>query len=42
MAMVHAALFATAAGRHFGLDGVLRPGWRRSGSRAARLLVVAS
>jgi thiosulfate dehydrogenase [quinone] large subunit len=42
MAMVHAALFATAAGRHFGLDGVLRPGWRRSGSRAAQLLVVAS
>jgi thiosulfate dehydrogenase [quinone] large subunit len=42
MIMVHGALFATAAGRYVGVDGVLRPVWQRSGSRLARLLVVAS
>lgn len=42
MFLVHLALFATAAGRHYGLDGVLRPGWRQSGSRGARWLVRAS
>lgn len=38
----HIAIFATAAGRTFGLDGVLRPGWARSNSRVARLLLIAS
>lgn len=43
MILVHAAIFATAAGRYAGLDGVLRPVWQqRSGSRAARILVRAS
>lgn len=36
------ALFATAAGRFGGLDGILRPVWRRSGTRAARWMVRAS
>jgi thiosulfate dehydrogenase [quinone] large subunit len=42
MLLAHLALFATAAGRYFGLDGVLRPGWLRSSSWLARLLVRAS
>ena len=42
MLMAHFAIFATAAGRYFGLDGVLRPAWRQSSSRLARLLVRAS
>ncbi|EHR50773.1 TQO small subunit DoxD [Saccharomonospora marina XMU15] len=36
MILVHLALFATAAGRHFGVDAVLRPAL--GNSRAARLL----
>lgn len=42
MMMVHGALFATAAGRYLGLDGVLRPAWQGSRSRLGRLLVVVS
>jgi thiosulfate dehydrogenase (quinone) large subunit len=42
MLLVHVALFATAAGRYAGLDGVLRPGWQLSSSWAARLLVHVS
>jgi thiosulfate dehydrogenase [quinone] large subunit len=42
MILVHVAIFATAAGRTAGLDGVLRPTWRASRSRLARLLVVVS
>jgi len=42
MLLVHAALFATAAGRYAGLDGVLRPEWQRSRSWLPRLLVRAS
>jgi thiosulfate dehydrogenase (quinone) large subunit len=42
MLLVHAALFATAAGRYCGLDGVLRPEWQDSRSWLARLLVRAS
>jgi thiosulfate dehydrogenase [quinone] large subunit len=42
MLLVHVALFATAAGRYAGLDGVLRPGWQLSRSWAARLLVRVS
>lgn len=34
----HAALWATAAGRTAGLDGILRAGWLRSDIRAVRLL----
>ena len=42
MALAHVALFATAAGRSFGLDGLLRPAWHGSSSRTARLLLRAS
>jgi thiosulfate dehydrogenase (quinone) large subunit len=42
MLLVHVALFAAAAGRYAGLDGLLRPGWELSRSSAARLLVWAS
>jgi thiosulfate dehydrogenase [quinone] large subunit len=42
MLLLHVALFATAAGRYAGLDGVLRPRWQRHGGRLARLLVRAS
>ncbi|NED99278.1 TQO small subunit DoxD [Phytoactinopolyspora halotolerans] len=38
MFLVHLMLFATAAGRYGGLDGVLRPAWRRSDTALARLL----
>jgi thiosulfate dehydrogenase [quinone] large subunit len=38
MALAHVALFATAAGRSFGFDGLLRPVWEGSSSRGARLL----
>lgn len=36
------AVAGTAAGRYYGLDGVLRPLWRRSGGRVAQLLLRAS
>jgi thiosulfate dehydrogenase [quinone] large subunit len=42
MITVHVMLFAVAAGRAGGLDGVLRPLWARSDGRAARLLLRAS
>jgi thiosulfate dehydrogenase [quinone] large subunit len=42
MLLVHMALFATAAGRYAGLDGVLRPQWQASRSRTAGLLLRAS
>jgi thiosulfate dehydrogenase (quinone) large subunit len=42
MLLVHMALFATAAGRYAGLDGVLRPEWQGSQSWLARVLVRAS
>jgi thiosulfate dehydrogenase [quinone] large subunit len=42
MLLVHIAVFATAAGRIAGLDGLLRPRWQRSPGRLARLLVRAS
>jgi thiosulfate dehydrogenase [quinone] large subunit len=38
MILAHVALFATAAGRHFGVDGLWRPAWRRSRSPLARVL----
>lgn len=42
MLLLHLALIATAAGRHYGLDGVLRPDWQHSSRRSARLAVLAS
>ncbi len=42
MFAVHVVLIATAAGRTAGLDGLLRPIWRRSDSRLAALLLRAS
>ncbi len=42
MILAHLALFATAAGRAHGLDGVLRPYWRASDSRVSRLLLRVS
>ncbi|AYY14521.1 TQO small subunit DoxD [Actinobacteria bacterium YIM 96077] len=41
MFLVHLMLFATAAGRYGGLDGVLRPIWRQAG-RLTPLLEKAS
>jgi thiosulfate dehydrogenase [quinone] large subunit len=42
MIAVHLLLFATAAGRFVGLDGLLRPAWQERDGRLARLLVRAS
>lgn len=42
MLLAHIVLLATAAGRAYGLDGLLRPHWRRSGSRLSGLLLRAS
>lgn len=42
MFLAHIALLALAAGRAYGLDGVLRPQWRASGSRSAALLMRVS
>lgn len=39
MILAHVALFATAAGRSFGLDAVLRPRWSRSQGRMSQLLM---
>lgn len=39
MVLAHVALFATAAGRGFGIDGLWRPVWLRSQRPVARLLV---
>jgi thiosulfate dehydrogenase [quinone] large subunit len=38
MIAAHLLLFATAAGRVWGLDGLLRPAWARSSGRVATLL----
>lgn len=42
MILAHLALFAVAAGRAGGLDGVLRPLWRQSTGRLARTLLTVS
>lgn len=42
MLAAHLMLLATAAGRAYGLDGLLRPIWRRSDRRAATWAVIAS
>ncbi len=39
MALAHLAIFATAAGRSYGIDGVLRQQWVQSSGRAARLMM---
>lgn len=42
MVAAHLAVFAVAAGRTAGLDGVLRPGWQARPTRLNRLLLRAS
>jgi thiosulfate dehydrogenase [quinone] large subunit len=42
MLLMHVVVFATAAGRYAGLDGLLRPRWLASDTLLARLLVRAS
>lgn len=42
MVLAHLALFATAAGRYYGVDGVLRERWSARDNRLARLLARAS
>ena len=42
MFLVHGAVFATAAGRYAGLDGLLRPRWQSSTKPILRLLARAS
>jgi thiosulfate dehydrogenase (quinone) large subunit len=42
MLLAHIALLGTAAGRHYGLDGVFRPIWRRSSGRLTTTLLRAS
>ena len=42
MAMGHLAIFATAAGRTFGLDGLFRAVWMRWPGRIGRLMEMAS
>jgi thiosulfate dehydrogenase [quinone] large subunit len=42
MFAAHVVVLAAAAGRSGGLDGLLRPVWRRSSGRAAALLLRAS
>lgn len=42
MIAVHVVVLTTAAGRSAGLDGLLRPRWRRSSGRVAALLMKAS
>jgi thiosulfate dehydrogenase (quinone) large subunit len=39
MILAHLALFATAAGRSFGLDAILRPRWATSSGRVPRLFM---
>ena len=42
MFALHVVVLTVAAGRAFGLDGLLRPAWRQGKGRLARFLVVAS
>ncbi len=39
MALAHLAIFATAAGRSYGVDGVLRETWSASSGRLSQLMV---
>ncbi|TFC96789.1 TQO small subunit DoxD [Cryobacterium breve] len=42
MALAHLALFATAAGRCYGVDGLLRRSWSASSGRPSRLMLWVS
>jgi thiosulfate dehydrogenase [quinone] large subunit len=42
MLLAHVVLLGTAAGRHFGLDGVFRPVWQQSSGRLSAILMRAS
>lgn len=42
MILAHLVLLGTAAGRHYGVDGLLRPLWQRSRGPVSRLLLGAS
>ena len=42
MALAHLALFATAAGRCYGVDGLLRQSWSASSGRLSRLMLRVS
>ncbi len=42
MLVAHVVLFTSAAGRAYGLDGLLRPQWRASDNALAKLMVRAS
>ena len=42
MLLAHLAVFATAAGRYWGLDGLLRPVWRYSSHQSASWLLRVS
>lgn len=42
MIIAHIVILTTAAGRTVGLDGLLRPRWRQSPGRVARLMLRAS
>lgn len=42
MIAAHVVILSTAAGRTGGLDGLLRPRWRQSSGRAARLMLRVS
>ncbi len=39
MILAHVGIFATAAGRSYGLDAVMRPIWRSSDSQLSRVLM---
>lgn len=42
MMLIHLLLFATAAGRYGGMDGVMRPVWQRRDGIPSRLMKAAS
>jgi thiosulfate dehydrogenase [quinone] large subunit len=42
MILIHLVFFATAAGRAYGVDGVLRPSWQASSNPLTRMLVRVS
>lgn len=42
MILIHLAFFATAAGRAYGVDGVLRPSWQASSHPLARVMAKLS
>lgn len=42
MLLIHLTLIGTAAGRHYGLDGMFRPTWSTSSGRIAAIMMRAS